>query len=273
MKMRYALILSALLPLMVACKANDGSADVTAAPAAAPTEAVTSTEVPAAPAQPAAAAAATDAPAATDTTTPAPAVSSGGPIVPPQGPAPVQGTDFELIEGGQPFAAASGRIEVVEIFAYTCPACFRFQAILSPWKARLPADVNFIYMPAAFGGPGDEFARAVYAAQSMGVFEQTHEPIYAAIQVQGKLRGGSREEIAALYGDLGVDATKMASTMASFGVNAQMSRAKLFAQRSKVTGTPSVVVAGKYLVKGKSFEDMLRISEHLIASERAAQGR
>jgi thiol:disulfide interchange protein DsbA len=33
-----------------------------------------------------------------------------------------------------------------------------------------------------------------------------------------------------------------------------------------------VIVNGKYLVKGKSFPDMLRIADHLIARERAAKG-
>jgi thiol:disulfide interchange protein DsbA len=41
--------------------------------------------------------------------------------------------------------------------------------------------------------------------------------------------------------------------------------------RSKVEGTPTLIVNGKYLVKGRSWDDMLRIADHLIAKERAAQ--
>ncbi|MCC4627258.1 thiol:disulfide interchange protein DsbA/DsbL, partial [Xanthomonas campestris pv. nigromaculans] len=37
----------------------------------------------------------------------------------------------------------------------------------------------------------------------------------------------------------------------------------------KITGTPSLIINGKYLVKGQSFPDMLRIADHLIARERA----
>ena len=50
MKMRFALMLTALLPLMVACKAQDGSADV--APA---TEPATATQAPATTTEPQAA--------------------------------------------------------------------------------------------------------------------------------------------------------------------------------------------------------------------------
>lgn len=272
MKIRYALMLSALLPLMVACKANDGSADVSAATAPAADTSPTDAASDAAPATDAASPADTAAPAAQ-----AAAASSGGPIVPPQGPAPVEGTDYLLIEGGQPFAASPGKVEVVEIFGYICPACFRFQSILAPWKSRLPADVSFVYVPASFGGPWDDYARAFYAAKTLGVQEATHEPLYAAIHVNDQLKGergrDSLADIAAFYGRHGVDAKRFEDTMASFGVNAQASRAKQFAQRSKISGTPSLVVEGKYLVKGRSFEDMLRITDHLIARERAAQGR
>jgi protein dithiol oxidoreductase (disulfide-forming) len=267
MKMRYALALAALLPLMVACKAQDGTADVAPAPTtettapavqapadgqAAEQAAATAPAEQSAPAQDAAAAAPAPAPAA------------------PQGPAPVEGEDYLTISGGVPFSPVAGKVEVVEIFAYTCPACFRFQSILAPWKSRLPADVNFVYMPAAFGGPGDEFARGFYASQTLGAFDKVHEPMYAAVQVERKLRGQSADDIAAVYGELGLDAAQVKTAMSSFGVNAQVARARQFAQRSQITGTPSLIVHGKYLVKGKSFEDMLRVADHLIARERAA---
>ncbi|MET0131256.1 MAG: thiol:disulfide interchange protein DsbA/DsbL, partial [Stenotrophomonas chelatiphaga] len=38
-------------------------------------------------------------------------------------------------------------------------------------------------------------------------------------------------------------------------------------------GTPSLIINGKYLVKGKSFPDMLRIADHLIARERNAAAK
>ena len=273
MKMRFALMLTALLPLMVACKAQDGSTDV--APATT-TEAAPTTPAPAASddgqSTPTAAAGEQGQTTPSDPTAAAPASTPAPAPAAPQGPAPVEGEDYLTIAGGVPFSPAAGKVEVVEIFGYTCPACFRFQAILAPWKARLPADVNFIYMPGAFGGPGDEFARGFYASQTLGVFDKVHEPMYAAVHVERKLRGQSADDIAAVYGGLGVDAAQMKAAMGSFGVNAQVARARQFAQRSQITGTPSLIVHGKYLIKGKSFEDMLRIADHLIARERAALG-
>jgi thiol:disulfide interchange protein DsbA len=175
MKTRFAISLLALLPILVACKAQDGTAN-TAAPTepAAPSSAPATDAAPASSETPAAtgetAAAET---AAAEATTPAPAPASSRPT----GPEPVAGTDYVLIENGQPFQPATGKIEVAEIFGYVCPACAAFQPLIGPWKAGLPSDVSFVYVPAMFGGTWDNYARAFYAAQSMGLQEKTHEAL------------------------------------------------------------------------------------------------
>lgn len=275
MKTRFAMALFALLPILAACTAKDGSADANA-PA-----------TPAAPAAPAAAPVTEAAPAATDTVAAdsssadhqAPAANNTPVPAParPVGPEPQAGTDYVVIEGGQPIQPANGKIEVAEIFGYVCPACARFQPLISSWKAGLPSDVSFVYVPAMFGGTWDNYARAFYAAEALGVQEQTHDALYSAIHVEQSLKGergaDSVQDIANFYAKHGVDAKKFADTMASFSVNAKTNRAKQFAMRSKISGTPSVVVNGKYLVKGSSYEDMLRIADHLIARERAGNAQ
>ena len=273
MKTRFALALMALLPILVACKAQDGSAETTPTTAPAATTEAPAQAQPAEPASTDAApapAAGADAPAA-EAAAPAPAAAA------PVGPAPVAGTDYVVIEGGQPFQPVNGKVEVTEIFGYVCPACARFQPLVVTWKAGLPADVNFIYVPAPFGGTWDNYARAFYAAETLGVQDKSHDAMYSAIHIEQTLKGergaDSVQDIAKFYGKFGVDAKKFEDTMASFGVNAKVNRAKQFATRSKISGTPSLIVNGKYLVKGRSFEDMLRITDHLVASERAAAGR
>jgi thiol:disulfide interchange protein DsbA len=59
--------------------------------------------------------------------------------------------------------------------------------------------------------------------------------------------------------------------MHSFATDAKVNRGKQFMVRSGVGGTPTIVVDGKYRVLGKSYPDMLRITNQLIAQERAAQ--
>ncbi|WP_419403317.1 thiol:disulfide interchange protein DsbA/DsbL [Stenotrophomonas rhizophila] len=275
MKTRFALMLMALLPILAACKAQDGTANT-----ATPTEPAAPTSTPAAETAPApteAAPAASGETAAAETaaaeaTTPAPAPASSQPT----GPAPVEGTDYVVIANGKPFQPATGKIEVAEVFGFVCPACAAFQPLIGPWKAGLPSDVNFVYVPAMFGGTWDDYAKAFYAAQALNLEDKTHEALYKAIHVDQALKGergrDSVQDIAAFYAKHGADAKQFEAAMSSFAVSAKTSAAKQFAQRSQITGTPSVIVNGKYLVKGKSFPDMLRIADHLVARERAAKG-
>ena len=219
----------------------------------------------------------TTSPAPTPATTPATTAAPErvpGPIVPPSGPAPVAGTDYVEIPAGAPFHPGTGKIEVVEVFGYVCPACAAFQPLANDWKSRLPADVSFSYVPAPFGPDWIPYAKGFYVAEAEGLVEQSHDALIHAIHVQQTMpgEGDSPEEadIAGFYAAYGADREAFLAKMRSFATNAKVNRGKQFMIRSGVQSTPTLVVNGKYRVQGKSFEDMLRIADHLVAMERAA---
>ena len=236
---RSTLLVSTLL-LATAC---------TAAPDATPT----SVASPAAVAAPAAAAS-TAAPvgavgvasAASDTSAPvassAAAAAVAAPKGMPAGPTPVEGTDYFLID--TPDQPSGDKVQVVEVFGYSCIHCSDFQPYLSKWEKTLPADVQFSYLPAAFGGIWDTCARAFYAAQAMGVQEKSHDAIFKAIFVDKRVTTG--EDVPKLYADYGVDPKVFASTMQSFAVGAKIAAAHDQETRWGIEGTPTIVVDGKY---------------------------
>lgn len=190
----------------------------------------------------------------------------------PRGPAPVEGTDFVRIEGGAPYAPGTGTIEVAEVFGYTCPACARFEPLLAAWKAKLPADVRVRYVPAPFGGPWVPYARAYFAGEALGVTAQAHPRVFRALHDAGELpRNPTADELAAFHAGLGVPPERFRDAYAAPAVDTQLARARAFIERSGVEGTPALVVNGRYRVIGTSYEDMLRIAEHLIARERAGR--
>ena len=258
MKFRYALTLMALLPILAACGKQEAAAPV--ADAAPATTAVAATETPAAPSA---------GPAAE------PAAVNDNPIVAPTGPALVPGTDYVEIQGGPPFDPLDGKIEVVELFGYVCPACNAFQSTVRAWKARQPADVRVTYVPALFGPDWTPYAHAFYAAESLGLVDKTHDAVYDAIHNKQTLPGEGEKPtmapIAAFYSQYGVSAEQFTNAMNSFAINGKLNKAKQFAIRSQISGTPSLIVNGKYLVKGRNWDDMLRIADQLIAQERAAK--
>ena len=81
------------------------------------------------------------------------------------------------------------------------------------------------------------------------------------------------EQIAEWYARYGVDPKTFAGTMASFGVNGKLNRARQFIQRSfgsEVASTPTLVVNGKYRITGHSLEEHIRIAQQLVEREHAA---
>ncbi|MGV6492424.1 thiol:disulfide interchange protein DsbA/DsbL [Stenotrophomonas rhizophila] len=187
----------------------------------------------------------------------------------------VEGTDYELIDAPGPYAPLAGKIEVVEMFGYTCPHCARFEPQLEAWAAKLPKDVRFTPVPAAFGGIWDSFARAYLAADQLGVAKRSHRAMFEALHETHSLpmQNVAPEELAAFYTGYGVAPERFLATIKGDAVEQKLKAARAFAQRTKVPGTPALVINGRYLVKGDSFEAMLRNADALIAQARTQPKR
>ena len=271
---RRFLVSTVLLAALSACSKPEPPA----APAA--------PEAPSAPSAPAADA--SSAPAASDSAAPAsaataaaaapaeaPATAPAAAPVDPNAPTPRLGTDYEVIAVPQPtWTPADGRIEVAEVFSYMCIHCAEFQPNVDAYKPKLPADVHWIYVPAAFGGAWNEAAKAYFTAETMGVQERTHDAVFNAIFLQRQVTKGSPEEFVNLYGKLGVDKAKFQATMGSFGITAKVNRAHQFALRTGVNATPTIIVNGKYRVnitQDRGAKGMLETVTYLVAQERAAK--
>ena len=270
---RHALLVLALL-LASACTAqNEPAPAATAEPAPVATAAAPPSGTDAATAD---AAAGTTAQAAAPTAAAQALVASAASAA-ATGPALVAGTDYVQIPGGQPFDPLDGKIEVVEVFGYTCPHCASFQQLINAWKPTLAPDVRFTYIAAPFGGYWEPYAKAFYTAQAMGVLEQSHDAVFQAIHLQRSLPVQplpNDQQLAAFYAKYGADPKVFASTLSSFAINAKLGRARQFIERSfagDVASTPTLIVNGKYRITGKSLEEHLRIANQLIARERAAQ--
>jgi len=183
---------------------------------------------------------------------------------------PQAGTDYEVLAVAQP-TYGKGKIEVAEVFSYGCIHCFHFQPLVNTWKKTMPADVRWEYVPAAFGGPHDNFARAFFAAQILGVQQKTHDAVFKAVFTDHMLKTASPEELADLYAKLGVNRAKFLSTMESDAVTAKFAYAREFALRTGITGTPTIVINGKYRVDGNTpggLEAIFKTVDFLLARER-----
>jgi thiol:disulfide interchange protein DsbA len=186
---------------------------------------------------------------------------------------PVAGTDYVEIPGGKPYAPLNGKVEVVEVFGYTCIHCAHFQPAVGAWQKKQPSYVRFTPLPAAFGGYWMPYARAYYAAAKLRVLSRTHDAMFKALHEDGSLpiQNASDEEIAAFYAGYGADSKAFIAAMNSPATDLLLERSRDFAMATGIEGTPTIVVNGKYRVTGRNFDDTLRITDYLVARERAAR--
>ncbi len=162
---------------------------------------------------------------------------------------------------------------VTEFFWYGCGHCFAFEPMLTAWGKRLPAGVALKPSPAVWNDPMQMHAKAFYVAQVLEQTDVLHQSIFNAMNLERR-RLVSRLAIRDLFEENGVDPERFDNIFDSFGVNSQVRLADARAKSAKITGTPSMLVAGKYLIDTKSAGSqatMLEIASYLIEKELATR--
>ncbi len=233
-------------------------------------------------AAPAPAAAPAEAPAARE---PAPASAANRPASAPREPVQVaqadtnapsgrfqEGTHYQRLTPAQSTSSPADKVEVAEVFMYSCPACFSFEPFVQEWERTKPDYVNLVRIPAAWNPLARIHAQAFYTAEALGKLEEMHDAFFREIHVERNLLD-NQNALRAFFGRFGVDADTFNQTFESFAVHTKLRRADDLIRRYRVSATPTVVVNGKYVTTGSqagSYEAWFDIIDELAASERSA---
>ena len=181
--------------------------------------------------------------------------------------APVEGKHYARL--GQSLPTTPGKIEVVEFFLYTCPACHAFDPLLEAWVHRLPADVSFRRVPVGTQLMQKLHQRMFYALEAMGALSPAvHAGIFNAFH-----RGGAQvtDEAAAiaLVGRLGVDTARFKQTLGSFAVHNKVNQGLKLAALSGSDGVPTLLVAGRWRTgPAMAGQQVLAVADFLIHQAR-----
>ncbi len=184
----------------------------------------------------------------------------------------VEGMHYEKL----PISVETGesdKVEVVEVFSYACIHCFNFDPAIESWRESNTEVVEFSRLPAVFNADWELMAQAFYTAQTLGVADAVHMPIFEGIHVKRQdLR--KPDLLSELFAETAeVSAEDFDTAYSSFSVRSRVEQAKAKVRAYRVTGVPSMIVNGKYRVDGRmagSNTKMLEVVEHLVQMEAAA---
>jgi len=197
----------------------------------------------------------------------------------------VAGKHYSVIAQAQRTNVAPGKIEVMEVFSYGCPACNSFRPTMKKLKASLPANAQLVYLPASWNNAEawPMFQRAYLTAVSLGVAEKAHDAMFDAIWTTGELgvsdpqthrlktKLPTIEDAARFYQRVtGVKAADFVNASKSFGVDLKMRQADSQISAMQVPSTPTLVVNGKYRLNNDNLgsgDEIIELVKYLVARE------
>ena len=187
-----------------------------------------------------------------------------------------EGVHYELIEPTV-HTGISDKVVVSEFFSYGCGHCFNFEPLLESFETRLPEGVVVQRIPVIWNNNAGMklLAKTYYAAQILDVLDPVHGAMFNAIHRQRK-RIATPEAVRAVFINSGVDGKKFDRAFKSFGTDSMVRQAAARTEGSRINGTPSLMVNGKYRIDTRQAggqANMLKIAAFLADKELARMNK
>jgi thiol:disulfide interchange protein DsbA len=197
-----------------------------------------------------------------------------------------EGTHYVRVIPAQQTSVPPGKVEVMEVFSYGCPACNAFQPVIEQMRQHLPPNAQMVFLPASFNNTAEDwpmFQRAFFAAQMLGIADRTHQAMYDAVWKTGELATvdpsshrlkdpqPTIEAAARFYQRVaGTPAQQFLAMANSFGVDSKIRAADAQILAMHVESTPTLIVNGKYRVMRESVatnQELVDLVRYLVAKE------
>ncbi|MBS0387237.1 MAG: thiol:disulfide interchange protein DsbA/DsbL [Proteobacteria bacterium] len=195
-----------------------------------------------------------------------------------------EGQHYFLVRPAQPTSVAAGKVEVLEVFSYACPACNHFYPAIDKLRAALPAArVQWRFLPAAWHPEEDwkVFQRAYFAALALGIADRTHDRVFDAVWKTGELATmdgnqlksplPSLADVAHFYESVAkLKPGEFLAAAHSFSVDAQMREADAQIAAYQADSTPTLIINGKYRLTPRSAgdeEQFIALAKWLVGQE------
>ncbi|WP_175330565.1 MULTISPECIES: thiol:disulfide interchange protein DsbA/DsbL [Candidatus Ichthyocystis] len=140
-----------------------------------------------------------------------------------------------------------GVVTVQEFFWYSCPHCYQLEPKLDEWIHRLPKNVKMEIIPAVTNTYWRRMAILYYSLQELGQMSRLHKKIFEAQHIS-HTNLYDADVLKQFLEENGVSWDKYQKAANSFGVITKVSRSEALVKNYNISGVPSFVVDGRYLV-------------------------
>lgn len=165
-----------------------------------------------------------------------------------------EGKDYSLLpmrtrtENDAAKEADSENVEVVAVFSYACPFCYKYESTVTEWLKTKDDSVAFRREHMASGRALENLARAYYIAEDLKILPKTHDALFKAIHVF-ELEPYGEDDLQRMYKRLAdVDSKTFSDKFWSSEIHERVKESKKTLRDWRITGVPCVVVGGRYLV-------------------------
>ena len=186
-----------------------------------------------------------------------------------------EGRHFTRLVPTQPTIEGPDKIEVTEIFMYSCPGCNAVEGAVQGWEDTLDPNVRFKRIPAVFNNLAAVHAQLYYTEEVLAesgalanrnafrtmVFNEYHRRNNSL---------ASETAIQRVFARAGVDEATFNRAWNSFEVNQSMRQAGDLVRRYGIASVPAFVVNGKYRVNLSSvasYAEVFEMIDELVARE------
>jgi thiol:disulfide interchange protein DsbA len=184
----------------------------------------------------------------------------------------LEGGHYELLDEVQPVQTGD-KIEVVELFWYRCPHCFRLEPYLVEWLKNIPENAQYVPVPALLNPKWEFEARAYYTFEALGIVDDLHGKFFNAIHVD-RLKIDTVEKLASWANENDASGDDILNTFQSFAVENKLNFASVMSRKYGITGVPAIIVDGRYRTSvslAGGHDKLIELINFLI--EKAAQNR
>ena len=186
-----------------------------------------------------------------------------------------EGQNYTRLIPTQRTVGGADKIEVAEIFMYSCPHCYDLEAFVNQWEETKDPGVRLVRIPAIFNQLAQMHAQLYYTevflAQSGKLKDEVafRNMVFEEFHRKGN-RLTSLTAIQRLFTRAGVSEDDFNRTWNSFEVNQALRVAQDLARRYNVTSVPMIVVNGKYRTDASqagSYPKLIELIDELTVRE------